>query len=106
VHRDDVAGFLAHCLTNPPPQRIINLVDDAPVALQEVEAWLCGQLRQPYEPPAADPAQAPPAHKRIRNDRLHDCGFGLEYPDYRAGYAAVLHRWMVHSEREDGLDLH
>jgi nucleoside-diphosphate-sugar epimerase len=107
IHRDDVAGFINHCLAAPPSQRIINLVDDAAVAQQEVEAWLCSQLKQAYRPAAADPDPAAlPAHKRIRNRRLHDSGFALQYPDYRAGYTEVLHRWMVHSEREDGLDLH
>lgn len=104
IHREDVAGFIAHCLAEPPAARIINLVDDAVVPQQEVEAWLCARLKRAYTPPDADPA--PPAHKRIRNTRLHDSGFVLEYPDYRAGYTAVLNRWMVHSEREDGLDLH
>lgn len=106
IHRDDVTGFIAHCLNVPPESHTINLVDDAPVPLQEVEAWLCGELRQAYEPPETAPAPSTPAHKRISNRRLHASGYALKYPDYRAGYAAVLHRWMAHSEREDGLDLH
>jgi dTDP-4-dehydrorhamnose reductase len=106
IHRDDVAGFITYGLRGTLARRLYNLVDDAPVPLQEVEAWLCEQIRRPYCPPVADPESAAPVHKRIANTRLHDSGYALEYPDYRAGYAAVVHRWMAHSEREDGLDLH
>lgn len=108
IHRDDVAGFMATALAGKLTldERIINLVDDAPVALQELEAWFCTQLKMPYQPPSpAMPAETA-AHKRIGNARLHASGYTLQYPDYRTGYGAVLHRWMAHSEREDGLDLH
>ncbi|EED31941.1 NAD-dependent epimerase/dehydratase [gamma proteobacterium NOR5-3] len=108
IHRDDVAGFMAAALagTLTLDARVINLVDDAPAALQEMEAWLCAQLGVPYEPPGPTPASETVAHKRIGNARLHASGYVLQYPDYRTGYGAVLHRWMAHSEREDGLDLH
>ena len=70
VHRDDVAAFVAYALDNPPPQAVLNLVDDSPVPLQEVEEWLCAQLGRPYEPPdsVADASEA--THKRVRNARL------------------------------------
>ncbi|MDP5069306.1 MAG: epimerase [Congregibacter sp.] len=108
IHRDDVAGFMAFGLEDRArlAAPIINLVDDAPVPLQETEAWLCAQLGQAYEPPALDSAPNDIAHKRITNAWLHASGYTLQYPDYRAGYGAVLQRWMAHSEREDGLDLH
>jgi nucleoside-diphosphate-sugar epimerase len=105
IHRDDVAGFICYALETPLTERVYNLVDDDPAPIQEVEAWLCGQLGQPYEPPpGTGPDDA--GHKRIANARLRNSGYRLAYPDYRAGYAAVLHRWMAHSEREDSLDLH
>ena len=106
IHREDAAGFIAHALETEPPDRVINLVDDGCVPLQEVEAWLCDRLRLPYEPPARSDSTAVPTHKRIRNARLHRSGYRLQYPDYRTGYAQVLRQWIEHSEREDGLDLH
>ncbi|MFT4767683.1 MAG: nucleoside-diphosphate-sugar epimerase [Glaciecola sp.] len=108
IHRDDVAAFMAAGLAGKLTldDRIINLVDDAPVALQEMEAWLCTQLGLPYAPVTPATAADTPAHKRIGNARLHATGYTLQYPDYQAGYGAVLHRWIAHSEREDGLDLH
>ncbi|EAQ97644.1 NAD(P)H-binding protein [Congregibacter litoralis] len=108
IHRDDVAGFMAAVLQGQATvdATVINLVDDAPVPLQDVEAWLCRELGVPYAPPGPANYGEAPGHKRIRNGRLHRSGYSLQFPDYRRGYAAVLHRWMAHSEREDGLDLH
>lgn len=105
-HRDDVAAALAHMLEHDPGAAVINLVDDGCVPQQEVEAWLCEQLRRAYEPPAAGVATPPPQHKRVRNARLHATGYDLRFPDYRSGYGEVLRQWVDHSEREDGLDLH
>ncbi|MEO1080792.1 MAG: epimerase [Pseudomonadota bacterium] len=107
IHRDDAAGYIVHALDGECRHATVNLVDDGCATLQEVERWLCEQLRLPYAPPsAAGDNAAVPRHKRIRNDRLHDSGFNLRYPDFRRGYADVLREWTQFSEREDGLDLH
>ncbi|MEE4278893.1 MAG: epimerase [Halieaceae bacterium] len=107
IHRDDVAGFIVHALATPPAANTINLVDGCTASQQEVEAWLCEQLRMPYDPPAAPPADASPARiKRVTNQRLRDSGYRLHYPDFRSGYADVLRQWTQYSDREDGLDLH
>jgi dTDP-4-dehydrorhamnose reductase len=120
VHRDDVAGFIAHTMSHmaertialqgPEPgvafqdpthvfaQRVINLVDQAPVPLQETEAWLCAQLGQSYIPDNGDPG-APPSGKRVRSTGLAASDYSLQYPDYRAGYAPALHEWHAGSER-------
>jgi uncharacterized protein YbjT (DUF2867 family) len=104
IHRDDVAGFMAWLLDCAPAERVYNLVDDAPVPLQEVERWLCEQLGRPWDP--EDGSVEAVANKRISNRRLRDSGYALRYPDYRAGYGEVLRRWLAHSEREDSLDFH
>ena len=107
IHRDDAAGFIVHALEGELRHTTVNLVDDGCVPLQEVERWLCEQLRLPYDPPSGPGEGAPaPRHKRIRNDRLRDSGYSLRYPDFRSGYADVLREWTQFSEREDGLDLH
>lgn len=96
IHRDDVAGFLAYMLDAPFGDRVINLVDDAPVAVQEVEQWLAGQLGCDSEVDevssqiAAQPSSV--AYKRISNTRLHAAGYALQYPDYRTGYGPVLQK--------------
>ena len=63
-------------------------VDDAPVSLWEVETWLASQLQvatRTEEIPSRDGAG-----KRCRNTRLKECGYHLQYADYRAGYAPLL----------------
>ncbi|MEO0435950.1 MAG: epimerase [Pseudomonadota bacterium] len=89
IHRNDVARYIAGCFEARPATRILNLVDDSPVPIQEVEAWLAAQLGVPYEPPKAD-GQEVVSHKRISNARLRETGFELSYPDYRSGYAQAL----------------
>lgn len=100
VHRDDVAGFMAFLLdssgiecatTDAEVHRVINLVDDAPVPMQEIESWLCEKLHRQCVRPEAQDAERP-RHKRISNARLHASGYTLLYPDYRAGYAPIFDR--------------
>ncbi|GAB3283963.1 NAD(P)H-binding protein [Parahaliea aestuarii] len=93
IHRDDVAGFLAHLLLQAAGNKQLAPVylacDDQPAPQAEVEQWLAGQLGVPRE--SAQLVKAPPqAHKRCRNRALRDSGFQLRYPGYRSGYAAVL----------------
>ncbi|MFK7829957.1 MAG: epimerase [Congregibacter sp.] len=102
IHRDDVAGFIAHMLdrpvlNRPDKSRLINLVDDAPLALQEMEAWLCAQLGREYRPAAAKDGVGP-VHKRLRNARMHATAYALRYPDYQSGYAAALEQLREASE--------
>ena len=104
IHRDDVAGCMHWLLGRDRPSRIYNLVDDAPVPQQEVEAWLCAELGRPYTPAAQDTAPVR-GHKRVSNRRLRGEGCRLRYPDYRAGYAQVL-REHARSQGQDGFDFH
>lgn len=91
IHREDVAAFIVHALARPPSRRVINLVDGHSVSVQEIEAWLCAQLRCPYDPPepGAGPARG---HKRVRNTRLRETGFRFTYADFRSGYGELLRR--------------
>lgn len=92
IHRRDCVGMLLHLLGKL--QRGETLlpcylgVDNAPVSLWEVEHWLASQLQvmpAPGEVPGRDGAG-----KRCRNTRLLHSGYRLRYPDYRAGYGALL----------------
>lgn len=89
IHRDDVARFVVTNLQEKPGASVINLIDDAPVPIQETEAWFCEKLSLAYAP-AAGESEAPPQGKRIANARLKSTGFELAYADYRAGYEAYL----------------
>jgi nucleoside-diphosphate-sugar epimerase len=94
IHRDDVGGFLAHLLTAAAEGSAVapayNVVDDCPVPQATVEAWLAEQLGVPESARRYDARPLSRGHKRIRNGRLHESGYRLRYPDYRAGYAAAL----------------
>lgn len=86
IHVDDCAAALAHLLSLPSPAPVYALSDDAPAPECAVLAFLRAQLQLP-------PLPAPSAiggGRRISNRRLRDSGFALAYPDFRAGYAALL----------------
>lgn len=91
IHRDDCAGFLVHLLLRADAgealETVYNAVDDAPAPAHDVETWLAAQLGVT---PVVEAAPATGGHKRCRNARLHQSGYRLRYPDYRAGYRQVL----------------
>ena len=88
IHRDDAAEALKHLLKVNNPQALYVATDDQPAPRYEVVKWLaktqgCASPRGLRDETAA-------RGKRVSNQRLRDSGFKLSYPDYRAGYAAVL----------------
>ncbi len=91
IHRDDAAAFAVHLI-----HRVLGgasvadcyiVTDSSPAPLHETLRWLAermghtaGQIASP----------APLGGKRLSNARMLETGFRLRYPDYRAGYAALL----------------
>lgn len=107
IHRDDCAGFLAHLLAmveaGAELAPVYVGVDDLPAPQFEVESWLLEQLgvtardtRDDHIPGGPVPGcpipggPIPGGHKRCSNRLLRASGYRLRYPDYRAGYRAVL----------------
>lgn len=94
IHRDDVAGFLAHLLRSEAAGEEIATAyiasDDQPVAQHEVELWLASQLGLSGTELSFDAQRMVSGHKRCRNRRLHTSGYALRYPDYKSGYQQVL----------------
>ncbi len=88
IHRDDAAAALKHLLEIDEPQGLYLAADDLPAPRYEVLAWLAAI--QGHEPPKALVAENAGQGKRVSNRRLRESGFVLTYPDYRAGYSAVL----------------
>jgi len=93
IHRDDAVGFIHFLLERMARGESIEshylVADDDPASRWEVESWLCEQLG------VTDLSvikQAGPAggNKRCRNTRLRASGYALQYPDYKAGYGAML----------------
>lgn len=88
IHRDDAAAVLKHLLQVDDPQALYVATDDLPAPRYEVLEWLAGV--QGAEAPKAIIDEQSGRGKRINNQRLRDSGFKLSYPDYRAGYGAVI----------------
>lgn len=100
IHRDDCAGFLARLLllaqTGEALLPIYIGVDDLPAPRYEVESWLAREMGLEDQLAVQSGAVDDPTrhntagHKRCRNTALHASGYRLIYPDYKAGYGALL----------------
>ncbi|HUH37834.1 MAG TPA: NAD(P)H-binding protein [Spongiibacteraceae bacterium] len=92
IHRDDVVGFIVHLLQQRAAGRRLQDcyigVDDLPAPLAEVQRWLAAQLG--IDTVVDQSLRHQRASKRLSNQRLKDSGYQLQYPDYRAGYGAML----------------
>jgi nucleoside-diphosphate-sugar epimerase len=88
IHRDDCAGALMHLLDLESPERIYLGVDSRPAPQCEVMHWLSERLG--VSAPSRRHVPGSGAGKRCSNRRLLQSGYGLIYPSYREGYAAVL----------------
>ncbi len=100
IHREDCAGFLAHLLQQSELgaelEPVYIGVDDHPSPRYAVESWLAlqmgvAELERALPDAASDPTRHNRAgHKRCLNRKLRDSGYQLIYPDYKAGYSALL----------------
>ncbi|MBS7662555.1 SDR family oxidoreductase [Pseudomonas lalucatii] len=92
IHVEDAAGLLA-CLLQADAQGAALAdcylgVDDAPVALHEVLAWLREQLGVSHW--AAEATVRRAGSKRCSNARARALGWVPRYPSYREGYGEML----------------
>lgn len=97
IHRDDLIGIIIAALERGASGAIYNAVDDSPVSQRDFYGWLAGALKRPL--PAPIPADAEVwrkrgvTSKRVSNSRLRtELNYTLQFPDYRAGYAAEVAR--------------
>ncbi len=102
VHRDDAVGAAWACFAASPRvgNEIFNVSDNAPATRAEVADWLARRLGVPCPNfgEAADPAgSSGPFGRRQAPDRIvvadrivSTLGWSPAFPDYRAGYAAIL----------------
>lgn len=93
IHQRDAVQILAFLMG----QRIKGVAlesvylacDDDPVAKRELADWLADQIGCP-RPPALPVSETAGQNKRCSNARLKALGYQWRYPDFRAGYAALL----------------
>lgn len=91
IHRDDCVGALVHLFGLEQPAPLYLGVDSHPCPQVELTDWLAERLGLPRPPRTAGPAGGiRGSNKRCRNDRLVASGYRFRYPDYRAGYEAIL----------------
>lgn len=97
IHVEDAARFIAQLLAarglGAYGAPIFNLCDSAPVKDTKVRQWLATQLRSQggvLVPQLSPSATTRGGHKRVTNERLLASGFTLQYPDYQAGYQALV----------------
>ncbi len=95
IHREDCSGFIGHLLrmsaAGRKPAPVYVGVDDAPAPRYEVESWLAQQLGVQATGERHEPTRHNRAgHRRCRNTALRASGYQLLYPDYRAGYGALI----------------
>ena len=88
IHRDDAAAALKHLLNLEEPDALYLATDNQPAPRYEVVEWLAN--RQGCVSPKGLVDENAGRGKRVSNQKLRDSGFSLSYPDYRAGYAAVM----------------
>lgn len=97
AHRDDIVRAILACLSAPAAiaSQVFNVTDSAPVSRTEVVAWLAQRLNRPA--PGFDGSTtarrggAPMPDRVISNARIQQVlGWRPQYPDFRAGYEAIL----------------
>nr|WP_067289007.1 SDR family oxidoreductase [Marinobacterium profundum] len=91
IHRDDCAGVLQHLINLHlqgealAPTYLAS--DDTPATLHEVSQWLATTLGVPIN---TNQALRRGGSKRCSNTLLRASGYRFIYPDFRAGYSAML----------------
>lgn len=90
IHRDDAAAAIVHLMTgdDDPPALLIG-ADDEPALKGEVLRFLATELGR-SQPARAAVDRRRGGDKRCRNTALRATGVTFTYPDFRAGYRAVL----------------
>ena len=91
IHREDVAGVLAHLIDlHIKGARIpstLSLNDNEPVKTADLAAWCFEQLGRE---PTGERENQPRGNRRISNAKLLATGYQLTYPTFRDGYRDAL----------------
>ena len=96
IHRDDCAGVLLFLLQRMVEGSALQScylgVDCEPAPEWEVRHWLAARLGVSLDDTRSTGSQRKPGSKRCSNRRLLEAGYRFSYPDYRAGYTALIDR--------------
>lgn len=98
IHVDDIVSALMLSMRSPKPG-IYNLADDQPSSSVELIDFVCDQLKQerpngiPFEEASISEIRRSfyKDHKKVSNELIKKTfGWNPIYPDYKAGYRALL----------------
>lgn len=92
IHVDDAAAAIAHLLLLPDAGALYLGVDDTPLPLDALYDHLAALIGAPRPPDGPPPGGV--GSKRLGNARLRASGWKPQWPDARAGYAALLREGM------------
>lgn len=91
IHRDDVAGALAHLLFHDNPHPLYVGVDEDPAPEREVFTFLAARLGVSEPPPGrSEGSHRAAGNKRCNGAMLRASGYQFRFPSYRDGYSAML----------------
>ena len=94
IHSADCAGVLAYLvaqqLSGAPLSDCYLAVDSAPTPLRLVCEWLAQAMELDISAMSEDASPMRGGNKRCSNQRLLDSGYQFIYPDYKAGFDAML----------------
>jgi nucleoside-diphosphate-sugar epimerase len=90
VHLADIVSATFACFESPEAESgIYNVADGSPASRQEILAWLSERLGKPSPPLAC--VEEPATVRSVEPRRLRlELGWRPTYPDFRAGYEAIL----------------
>ena len=95
IHRDDAAAFIVflvkQVLAGSQPLACYIVTDSKPAAQYEVLNWIAAKLG--VKAPQAIPVVE--GGKRLSNSAMLASGFKLQYPEYQAGYQALLLNYSI-----------
>jgi nucleoside-diphosphate-sugar epimerase len=91
IHRDDAAAFMVYLIqqifAGNSIQACYIVTDSKPATQYEVLGWIAGQLHINIDANTKVPIEG---GKRLSNQAMLATGFKLQYPDYQAGYGALI----------------
>ena len=92
VHVEDLVEALRVVLAHGQRGATWCVADDRPATQAETVGWLCQRLGLPLPPtvPLASLHESLRGDRAVRNTRLKALGWKPRYPDYTAGFSALL----------------
>ncbi|GAA5524695.1 hypothetical protein Maes01_01252 [Microbulbifer aestuariivivens] len=94
IHVEDCVGFIAYLIEQHragwTPERLYIGTDSEPVPMHELQLWLARAMGYTAAHLREYSTDTERGSKKLSNQRMLATGYQLKYPDYRAGYSALL----------------